>query len=945
MTSTRLLRGTLALVVTLSLAACGGGGGGGGSDTPQPNQPAPNPPASRTIGGTVTGLSGSGLILQNNGGDNLAINANGSFTFATSIAEGSPYTVSVLAQPSTPEQTCTVNNGGGTVGSANVTNVDIACSTDTFNVSANVSGLTSIGLFISNGGERLRVNANGPTTFDTRVASGARYNVLIDEAPVDPQRCTVANGNGVITNADVTVEITCRDTAPTFAYTLNQGDGTLASYTIDAGSGQLRPRFVAKTGAGPAQLLTYKPANGNQFGYVANRDGDSVSAFRLDPRTGAITAVAGSPFATGGDRPTTLTLHPTQPFLYAIHENGSSIAAYTVNADTGVLTSIGPIATGAAPRALAIDASGRFAYVAASGSSELYTYAIDQTTGALSEVANSRVAIGNSFGGLTLDRDGRFVYSFDPAAGTITVFALDANTGAPTQIGGSPFAAGTNIALLALHPNGRFIYARRGVPTQDTANGIAVFAIDGTTGALSEIAGSPFDVDANPIAVKFDSRGRNLYVGHLLVQSTPDFSVRAYSVNTGTGALAPFAHGPFPTPAFPQSLDLDAADRFLYVANVQSNQLTGYKIDIGDGTLTRLESSPTSVGFGPIAIATTEDRTPLISSSKFVYLTDPAGSIRSFAIAEDGTLNPAATPSVGASAPLGITLDPRGRFAYVADPGASAIRIYAVGSTGTLTQTAGSPVNTGGDPQYVAVEPGGRYAYVSIPSTTTIVRYTIDAATGNLSSPAPKTVTGDVQDLVITPNGKWLMATSTSGTEVHSYTIDPSTGALGTETSLDIGNPISSLAVDSSGRFAYITSPAADPADAELFQYRINSQTGALSPIGSVSYGGIGVPRGIAVDPRDMFVFTADSIGNSVSLFSITASGALAYRNSTPAGIDPIAITTDYNGDLVRVTTSGGDLLTFRLDRELRSLTLIDTETGVGATTEPATIVTSSHVE
>ncbi|MET0535901.1 MAG: beta-propeller fold lactonase family protein [Steroidobacter sp.] len=948
MTSARMLRGTLALVVTMTLAACGGGGGGGdGGSSPPPNPPAPNPPATqRTIGGSITGLNGSGLVLQNNAGDNLAVTTNGSFTFANSIAEGSAYSVSVLNQPSTPEQTCVVSNGGGTVGGANVTTVAIACSTDTFTVSANVTGLTGVGLFVTNGRDRVRFNTNGSTTFDTRVASGSRYNVLIDTEPTEPaQRCTVANGNGLITDANVTVEVACRDTAPTFAYALNQGDGTLASYAIEAGSGQLHPRFVAKTGATPAQVVTYRPANGNQFSYVSNQDTDNVSGFELDPRSGVLTEISGSPFASGGDRPATLTLHPTRPFLYALNEDGASIAAYPVSADTGVLTPLGPVTTGAAPRAFAIDASGRFAYVAASGSSELYTYAIDQTTGALSEVSNSRVSIGTSFGGLTLDRDGHFAYSFDPAGGSIRVFALDVNTGAPTQINGSPFAAGSNVALLAVHPNGRLLFTRRGTPAQDTANGIGVFAIDVTTGALSEIAGSPFDVDANPIAAKFDSRGRNLYVGHVLTGGTPEYSVRAYSVSPFTSALTPFTHGPFEASAAPVSLDVDASERFLYVANDQSNQVTAYKIDIGDGTLTRLETSPNNTGFKPVAIATAEDRTPVTLSSKFVYTTDPAGSIRSFTIAEDGTLNPGATPSIGATAPLGITLDPRGRFAYVADPGANAIRIYAVGSTGALTATADGPVNTGGNPQYVAIEPSGRFAYVSIPSTSTIVRYTIDAATGNLTSPAPKTVTGDVQDLAITPNGKWLIATPAGGTAVRSYPIVASTGALGTEVSLDIGNPISSLAFDASGRFAYITSPAADPADAELFQYEINSQTGALTQLGSTSYGGIGVPTGVAVDPKGMFVFTADSSGDSVSVFSITGSGTLAYRNSTPAGTNPIAITTDYTGDFVRVTTSSGELITFHLDREFRTLTPIDTETGVGAIAEPATIVTSSHAE
>src|SRR5205814_923791 len=92
-----------------------------------------------TIGGTVGGLSGTGLVLQNNGGDNLTVLANGAFTFSTAIASGSPYAVTVLTQPTHPSQTCTVTN---------VTNVNLSCaitqpSTITVSISPKLRGLTT----------------------------------------------------------------------------------------------------------------------------------------------------------------------------------------------------------------------------------------------------------------------------------------------------------------------------------------------------------------------------------------------------------------------------------------------------------------------------------------------------------------------------------------------------------------------------------------------------------------------------------------------------------------------------------------------------------------------------------------------------------------------------------------------------------------------------------
>ncbi|MEO8154465.1 MAG: immunoglobulin domain-containing protein [Rhizobacter sp.] len=82
-------------------------------------------PAPVLIGGTVSGLTAAGLVLQNNGGDNLKVAANAiSFSFETPIANGSTYSVSILAQPA--GQTCTLQNASGTA-SAAVSNIALAC--------------------------------------------------------------------------------------------------------------------------------------------------------------------------------------------------------------------------------------------------------------------------------------------------------------------------------------------------------------------------------------------------------------------------------------------------------------------------------------------------------------------------------------------------------------------------------------------------------------------------------------------------------------------------------------------------------------------------------------------------------------------------------------------------------------------------------------------------
>ena len=103
-----------------------------------------------TIGGAISGLTGSGLVLQDNG-NNLAVASGATwFTFTTPVTSGGVYTVTVLTHPSNPAQTCAVTNGSGTA-NANVTNVQVSCCTTAYTIGT-VSGLSGSGLVLQNNG-------------------------------------------------------------------------------------------------------------------------------------------------------------------------------------------------------------------------------------------------------------------------------------------------------------------------------------------------------------------------------------------------------------------------------------------------------------------------------------------------------------------------------------------------------------------------------------------------------------------------------------------------------------------------------------------------------------------------------------------------------------------------------------------------------------------------
>ena len=134
----------------------------------------------------MSGLTGT-VVLDDNGGDDLTITANGSFTFATPLADTATYNATVETNPS--DQTCTITNPSGTVAAADVTTISVACTT-------NPAGTTSVFNYVStdsNGVEAYTVTSpddgNTPETVrvlrPTHPAAGVAHNFLY-LLPVEP---------------------------------------------------------------------------------------------------------------------------------------------------------------------------------------------------------------------------------------------------------------------------------------------------------------------------------------------------------------------------------------------------------------------------------------------------------------------------------------------------------------------------------------------------------------------------------------------------------------------------------------------------------------------------------------------------------------------------------------------------------------------------------------
>ncbi len=245
-----LVTAALLIVLTSCSGSPGGSGSGSGNGNGNGNGSGSG---SFTIGGTVSGLKGSGLVLQDNGGDNLAVSANGAFTFATPIASGVAYKVTVLTQPTSPAQTCSVGNAAGTA-TSNVASVKVTCAIGTLSVGGTVSGLSGTGLVLQNSdGDTLPITASGNFTFATLLVTGSTYDVTVQTQPSSPaQTCTITNGRGTI-HANVTnIQVVCPAAFFTIGGNVVGLQGTNAQMVLQDNGGD----NLTVTGNGPFTFNT-----------------------------------------------------------------------------------------------------------------------------------------------------------------------------------------------------------------------------------------------------------------------------------------------------------------------------------------------------------------------------------------------------------------------------------------------------------------------------------------------------------------------------------------------------------------------------------------------------------------------------------------------------------------------------------------------------------------
>lgn len=485
------------LITVLCLSACGGGASTDvASNGPGNTAPTSVPPC---------GIEGTGIQRQDcNGGTDQTGRPTNMNSLLPSCAPvgGQAFTLevsgnfppgSIVKWNGSALPTTVFNGSIGTQLDAEVPASDIAAAGTAVVTVVNPSGgiSTTSTFTITAGGEGPMSVVVDPTGKFAYVANTGCPDSFVG----DVSMYTINATTGILTaiappvNADFGAHSVAVDPVGKFVYVANDGDyetgGSVSSYTINVTTGALTlmGTIAAPCTLGPGSCSSSSVAvhPSGKFVYVANEGGyapTSVSVYASDATTGALTLI--ETIASGG-RAVSVAVDRSGKFAYVTDSGNTypgehnNVAMFSINATTGTLTSMGAIAAGTDPLSVAVDPTGKFAYVANSSSNDVSMYTIDATTGTLTSVGLT--AAGTGPVSAAVDPTGKFVYVANNGSNNVSMYTIDASTGQLTSIG--TIAAGLSPTSIAMSPSGKFVYV-----TNYGSNDVSMYNFDPASGFL-----------------------------------------------------------------------------------------------------------------------------------------------------------------------------------------------------------------------------------------------------------------------------------------------------------------------------------------------------------------------------------------------------------------------------------------------------------------------------
>jgi len=200
--------------------------------------------------------------------------------------------------------------------------------------------------------------------------------------------------------------------------------------------------------------------------------------YAVNASTGVLTLIGA--VAVDG-RAVAVALDPSGKFAYVADggqnsdgSKGAQVSMYAINATTGVLASLGTIAAGLSPTSIAIHPTGEFIYVVNYDSKDISMYTVNTTTGNLTSIGTLTAVAGSI---IVIHPSGKFAYL--TSSTSVLMYTIDMTTGALTFAGTT--GSGSSPSSITIHPSGKFAYGPNSVNT------ISMYSIDAATGSLTLI--------------------------------------------------------------------------------------------------------------------------------------------------------------------------------------------------------------------------------------------------------------------------------------------------------------------------------------------------------------------------------------------------------------------------------------------------------------------------
>jgi 6-phosphogluconolactonase len=341
---------------------------------------------------------------------------------------------------------------------------------------------------------------------------------------------------------------------------------------------------------------------GTELLYVGDNVG-VIHGFGVDPDSGKLTPISTVSLSNQAAADVGLAADLGGKVLYATSAavGGPNVASFIVDRRTGTLLFSSSVALPVPPRKIAAIEDN--VYVIPDPSAEaaqMFGFSINGTTAALTQLSPAVTLPGPphdmAIAGFGNNTPSWMGLTFDGmSGGEIQGIVRQPNGGVTgLQLGSPSTSGGTSPQAIGVTPDGKFVIA-----ANQGTNNVSVFSLDATTGALTEVPGSPFPSGQQPAPVAIDPptlAGTAPSAKFVFVGNTGDNSLSAYAIDSA-GRLTPVIDTPITLGdnAQPSSITVDPGGKFVYIS-IAPQEVAGYAFDANTGALTPIPGSPFSVG-------------------------------------------------------------------------------------------------------------------------------------------------------------------------------------------------------------------------------------------------------------------------------------------------------------------------------------------------------------